>query len=569
MKKLPSFFRSVAAWCKKLTEKIALQLRLLLALDKKKKIMIAAAGAAVVIAVVLMVVLIPGGAEKKAVKELTEAAAESAAEEVSSESGNAVQINVQKNNQPEEKKPEEEQIALKVSLKAGDKDEKVVPTVQERLIELDYMDNDEVGADYTEVMASAVAVFQRRCEQESTGILDGATYTLLMSEAAPTYMAQVGDDGDDVIAIQERLIELDYLKGSSTGYFGTETEAAVKKFQQNNKLTDDGKVGRLTKEAIYSDDVVPNYAAYGEESEEVKQLQQRLKKLGYLNTEPDGKFGNDTLVAVKQFQVQHDLIADGWIGPQTKELLNSAEAKYNTISYGMNGSYVTKIQERLRELNYLKSAATGYFGTDTQDAVALFQQQYGLARDGKVGQVTMKMLMDPAAKKAPASVSSDKNNNKTNNNSSSNNKTNNKDKNNNKNNNTEQKVDPPSYSGEASASKLLKIAKSKLGCRYVRGGKGPNKFDCSGFVYWCLNQTGVKVNYMTSATWQKTNKFKRIKSMDDMKAGDIISMRGHVAIYAGNGMMYDASSGNGKVVYREAFRPWVKRDFVCAYRVFS
>jgi len=587
MQKLPLFFKSIGKSisgvfgtcleaCRKLIGKIALKLRLLIALDKKKKLMISACSAAVVIAAVLLIVLIPGNDRAKIEKEVTKAAeaAVETVEEAAEE--NAMQINVQKKSEPVQS--EEKEVALKISLKAGDTDEEVVPTVQERLIELDYMDNDETTAEYSEVVAEAVALFQRRCEQESTGILDATTYTLLFSDAAPTYMAQVGDSGGDVIAIQERLIELDYLRTDSTGYFGTDTEEAVKKFQQNNKLTDDGKVGRLTKEAIYSDDVVPNYSAYGEESEEVKQLQKRLKKLGYLNTEPDGKFGNDTLVAVKQFQVQHDLIADGWIGPQTKNLLLSADAKYNTISYGMDGSYVTKIQERLRELNYLKSSATGYFGTDTQDAVALFQQQYGLARDGKVGQYTMSLLMDPAAKKAPSTVTenrtdkTDKNNDKKNdktNNDKKNDKKNDKTNNDKKNDKTEQKVDPPSYSGEASVSKLLKIAKSKLGTRYVRGGKGSNKFDCSGYVYWCLNQTGVKVNYMTSATWQRTNKFKRIKSMNDMKAGDIISMRGHVAIYAGNGMMYDASSSKGKVVYREAFRPWVKKDFVCAYRVFS
>ena len=536
------------------------------ALDVKKKIMVGACALAVMAVVVLAVVLIPG--KKERVPEVTKEATETAVEtnSVSAEE-NVMQINVQNN--AEDAAAAEEPVQVVVELKLGDKDDEYVPKIQERLIELDYLDNDETTSEYNETVSEAVSLFQRRCEQEATGVMDGTTYTLLFSGAAPTYMAQVGDEGDDVIAIQERLIELDYLKAGSTGYFGTETEEAVKKFQKNNKLKEDGKVGRNTKEAIYSDDVVPNYAAYGEESDEIKGLQKRLKKLGYLNTEPDGKFGNDTLVAVRQFQVQHDLIADGWIGPQTKQLLNSADAKYNTISYGMSGSYVTKIQERLRELNYLKSSATGYFGSDTQDAVALFQQQYKLARDGKVGKHTMSLLMDPAAKKAPVVKveKPDKNENK------KPDKDNNKkpDKENNKkpDKDKEQKVDPPSYSGEASASKLLKIAKSKLGTKYVRGGKGPNKFDCSGYVYWCLNQAGVKVNYMTSATWQKTNKFKRIKSMNDMKAGDIISMRGHVAIYAGNGMMYDASSGNRKVVYREAFRPWVKKDFVCAYRVFS
>lgn len=558
--KIPQFFEKIGMFfvrlfnrCVTFFEKLFRRIGLFLQLAKTwdRKVWYAAGGALVIlIAVVLTVSLTT--AKKPADKPAANDRNTEVAESVNDAQETTMQIEVVQNH-AEESKPAEKMRSF--SIEVGESDAEIVPAVQERLMELDYMDVDEPTEEYSEDILVAVNAFQRRCGADVTGTLDNSTYNLLFSGAAPAYMAMKGDEGDDVVEIQTRLIELDYLKGSATGHFGDDTEAAVLKFQKNNKLTEDGKVGHNTKEAMYSDEVVPNYAAYGEESEEIKSLQQRLKALGYLTTEPDGKFGNDTLVAVKQFQVQHDLIADGWIGPQTKQLLNSGEAKYNTISIGMSGNYVVRIQERLKELKYLKSDPTGYFGSATQDAVAAFQKRNGLSQDGKVGKYTMTTLLSSKAKKAATTSTSNKNNNTSNknNNSSSSN----------------QKVDPPSYSGEASVSKLLQIAESRLGCKYVRGAKGPNKFDCSGFVYWCLNQTGVKVNYMTSATWQKTNKFKRITKFEDMKAGDIISMKGHVAIYAGNNMMYDASSGNKKVVYRASNRPWVKKAFVCAYRVFD
>jgi len=551
-KKMTRFFRKARVFCvrsinrvgtffEKLPEKLRLFWQRLKTLDKR--IWIAAGSVAAVAVVVLMVVLIPSGVKKPDAEETVISEASRPTEPV-------LQIEVVQDHV----QPEETEVEMKTfSIDVGQQDSEIVPLVQERLIELNYLDNDEPSEIYTEDMQVAVLAFQRRCSDEINGIVNNSTYNLLFSGAAPVYMAMLGDEGDDIAVIQERLIEMDYLKGKATGYFGDETQAAVLKFQKNNKLEEDGKVGSITMEKLYSDDVVPNYTAYGEESEEIKALQQKLKKLGYLTTEPDGKFGKDTVMAVRQFQIQHDLIADGYIGPQTKNLLNSSDAKYNTISYGMSGTYVTRIQERLKELNYLKSSATGYFGSATQDAVAAFQKRNGLAQDGKVGKYTMTTLMSSNAKKAAATS----------------NKTKKPTVNNNNKNDTTQTVNPPSYEGKASVEKLLTIAKSKLGCKYVRGGKGPNKFDCSGYVYWCLNQTGVKVNYMTSATWQKTDKFKRIKNFEDMKAGDIISMKGHVAIYAGNNMMYDASSGNGKVVYRAADRPWVKKAFVCAYRVFD
>ena len=124
--------------------------------------------------------------------------------------------------------------------------------------------------------------------------------------------------------------------------------------------------------------------------------------------------------------------------------------------------------------------------------------------------------------------------------------------------------------------RLIDVAESKLGCKYVRGAKGPNSFDCSGFVYWCLNQAGVKQSYMTSIAWRSCTKYKKITSMSDIKRGDILvfsdtSMAtGHVGIYLGSGKMIDASSGAGKVritstVLSGSYWP---SHFLMAFRIF-
>ena len=42
--------------------------------------------------------------------------------------------------------------------------------------------------------------------------------------------------------------------------------------------------------------------------------QERLKELGYLTTTPDGAYGEDTVVAVKQFQARNDQVVDGLSG---------------------------------------------------------------------------------------------------------------------------------------------------------------------------------------------------------------------------------------------------------------
>ena len=58
---------------------------------------------------------------------------------------------------------------------------------------------------------------------------------------------QRGFTGSDAVrAVQRRLKELGYYKGSADGDFGPATETAVKEFQKANGLTADGKVGEKT-----------------------------------------------------------------------------------------------------------------------------------------------------------------------------------------------------------------------------------------------------------------------------------------------------------------------------------
>jgi len=112
------------------------------------------------------------------------------------------------------------------------------------------------------------------------------------------------------------------------------------------------------------------------------------------------------------------------------------------------------------------------------------------------------------------------------------------------------------------------VALSKLGCKYVWGAKGPSTFDCSGFVYWCLNQVGVKQSYITSKGWRTVGKYKKITNYSSLKAGDIIVVTGHVGIIGEDGTVIDASSSQGKIVHRKLSSWWSSR-FICGWRIFE
>ncbi len=67
-----------------------------------------------------------------------------------------------------------------------------------------------------------------------------------------------GDDGQEVLAIQKRLVELRYSINSIDGDFGPETENAVKKFQSDRGLEVDGVVGSATYRALMNKEMPPN-----------------------------------------------------------------------------------------------------------------------------------------------------------------------------------------------------------------------------------------------------------------------------------------------------------------------
>ena len=56
---------------------------------------------------------------------------------------------------------------------------------------------------------------------------------------------------------------------------------------------------------------------YGSNSDEVKQIQTKLRRWGYYNGEIDGVFGSKTLAAVKWFQSANGLTVDGIAGSKT------------------------------------------------------------------------------------------------------------------------------------------------------------------------------------------------------------------------------------------------------------
>lgn len=114
------------------------------------------------------------------------------------------------------------------------------------------------------------------------------------------------------------------------------------------------------------------------------------------------------------------------------------------------------------------------------------------------------------------------------------------------------------------AGKLIKTAKNKLGSRYVSGASGPNKFDCSGYVYYICKTADVSTKYVSrtssSQMWSNLKKYS-IGTTDLSKAqpGDIVftastggSKISHVGFYYSKGNLIHATNPRQGVVISQA-----------------
>ena len=126
----------------------------------------------------------------------------------------------------------------------------------------------------------------------------------------------------------------------------------------------------------------------GSKGEDVRFLQQKLNEFG-AEIGVDGSFGNQTDRAVRNFQTDHGLTADGIAGPTTMAALQRSVNKHydEHLEKGSSGDEVRKLQELLNE-HGASLSVDGRFGDLTYGEVVKFQTDNGLTVDGVVGSQT-------------------------------------------------------------------------------------------------------------------------------------------------------------------------------------
>ena len=246
-------------------------------------------------------------------------------------------------------------VSVRGALKSGSSGTDVT-RLQTRLLNLGCSVSEPDG-DYGGTTARAVRVFQYANGLSQTGVADEQTLALLFSAnaKAPAHaMLSLGSTGDDVTALQQRLLYLGFTTASADGSFGTATQTAVQRLQEyvrsietlavkaadptiaadadvSDRLTTvvDGVADPILLDIFYSDSfpVVPGELGGGSSGDDVIRLQRRLSGLNFFNGTLDGSYGAVTREAVLAFQKQHKLSQTGTADADTLRVLFSGDAQ--------------------------------------------------------------------------------------------------------------------------------------------------------------------------------------------------------------------------------------------------
>ena len=180
------------------------------------------------------------------------------------------------------------------------------------------------------------------------------------------------------------------------------------------------------------------------------------------------------------------------------------------LRWGSRGGAVQELQSALNA-NGAGLAVDGVFGKRTHAAVKDYQSSKGLQVDGVVGPKTRAALnggVSTGGASAPSSSASS--------------------------------------SSSGSSSTIVNAARSAVGTPYSWGGSSLGGMDCSGLVNYAYQAAGIS---LPRTSGQIANGGRWI-SQSQAQPGDIVAWSGHVAIYAGNGQIIDASGSKQRVVER-------------------
>ncbi|MCH5278443.1 MAG: peptidoglycan-binding protein [Christensenellaceae bacterium] len=411
----------------------------------------------------------------------------------------------------------------------GDRASQIIE-IQTRLMDLGYLAADEPTEYFGLPLEDAVKLFQRANHMNQTGVVDELMLRLLYSPSASDYIIEFGNSGNDVQMVQERLNQLGYYNDKNNGYYGIATERAVENFQLMNGLTINGKADSDTYATMFSPYAL-NVDGY---------------EFAPYPTEPyptEEYFPFETPEA-SPYATE---------GPQPEETLKPtaeptsiptvAPRPTNSPTPTPRPTASTPAKPTLtpRPTSALKPTPTSRptAAPTPSPKPTPTPTPRPTATPRPTPTPTPKPTATPRPTPAPTPVV----------------------------------TNAPAPSGNVEA--FVAVLYEQLGKPYVYGDSGPNSFDCSGLVYYCLRQVGVNIGRLNAAGYSMYDGWDRVDGVSNLRRGDLVffynnsyNSISHVGVYIGNNQFLHASSSSGEVVISN-MGSWFHTYFAWGRRVFD
>ena len=279
----------------------------------------------------------------------------------------------------------------------------------------------------------AVIAFQKMNAITQTGIADPLTQQKLFEgkpknadgkamdvktlPSIPGLVLRPGNLGDGVSALQQRLKELGFYKGSVDGDYGQGTQDAVTAFQSEKGLTTDGIAGSATQALLFPDTriqaeltpdpeptISPVFSTESIEAEAVYPY--RTTASASINMRKSASLSAMRLVTVPSGAAIEVLSTSGdylkvryrdytgyvlslyieipeqYLEGRALPLSVTARQNYETLSVGSSGTKVRTLQQALAELGYYQGKVDANFGPGTLASLKDFQEKNSLRPTG-------------------------------------------------------------------------------------------------------------------------------------------------------------------------------------------
>lgn len=403
----------------------------------------------------------------------------------------------------------------------------------------------------------------------------------------------VGASNPAVIYVQQRL-----GVQPVSGYFGPITLAAVKAFQKQHNLTRSGTVNAATWAALLSAKSAKSNAAAKSRSKAAEKAATASRKAAAAKkaaakaeaakaasrrTEAAKKAAAKRAAAAKEAAAKAAAAKEAAAKAAAEEAAAKAAAekaareaaslltpeqaaqKRPMLQFDMGpGDPAVVFVQR-----YLKvSPQSGYFGAMTREAVLAFQRGLGIPASGIVGPRTWQAIFDgKSVDTAPIfsgdaddpeapTLSADQPQGSSAVTTPSN-----------------ATIPTPTYrlpANPTAADKALVYALAQVGKPYVLGGNGPGVYDCSGLVQQAYLSAGVSLPRLASQQQFAGTEV----TLETLLPGDLLyyqdgssPRRGHISMYAGNGLVVEAANPRRGVRIRPLNESWYAERFVRAVHI--